>query len=481
MEEIKKSFQDDPVIQKNRWLIFFTIGMFTFMSTLDGSIVNVALPVISTNLGHPIAQIEWIVTSYLMTICSLLLFFGRMGDAVGKIKVFRIGALLFIIGSFLCGFSHNLTMLVCSRIIQAAGASMTMAVNMGIVTDIFPITERGRALGMTGMLVSLGSITGPGLGGLIVKSLGWQYIFWVNVPIGLVLAFLGLKILPKDLFTKKVVFDIAGIFLFIVFIVSFFSGILLSQQFGFSDIRIIAALVVAAISIIAFVLVETKKEQPMLQLSILKNAMFLLSSLTGFLVFIVLFCFNIIFPFYTQSILALPPDQSGLLLMVFPLAMAVTAPLSGALSDKIGSEWLTFIGLLLLTAIQVAFSTLNQSSPIAFICVMILFAGIANGIFQSPNNSMAMSSVPRQFLGIAGSISALSRNMGMVVGISVATTTLFAMMSKKAGYRVTGMIPDKPEIFLHGMHGIFHLTAFICLVALCLTGYRLYKNKFTQA
>lgn len=180
------TYQENSEIQKKRWMILIVLNLFTFMSTLDGSIVNIALPVLSRTLNLPVAQIEWVTTAYLMAICAAILFFGKLGDMVGKIKIFKIGTIVFILGSLLCGLSHSLPMLLISRIIQALGASMTMANSQGIVTDIFPSTERGKALGLIGTFVSLGSIAGPSLGGIIVSSLGWPYIFWVNVPIGLV-------------------------------------------------------------------------------------------------------------------------------------------------------------------------------------------------------------------------------------------------------------------------------------------------------
>ncbi|MDU5950894.1 MAG: MFS transporter, partial [Paenibacillus macerans] len=158
------SYQEDPQIQKRRWLILVVLNLFTFMSTLDGSIVNIALPVISKQLDLQVAEAEWVVTAYLMMICAAILFFGKLGDIVGKIKVFKWGMIIFTVGSLLCGFSSSLTMLVGSRLIQALGASMTMANNQGIITDIFPATERGRALGLIGTFVSLGSIAGPSLG-----------------------------------------------------------------------------------------------------------------------------------------------------------------------------------------------------------------------------------------------------------------------------------------------------------------------------
>ncbi len=481
MSSIPKTYQEDENVQKRRWLILVILNLFVFMSTLDGSIVNIALPVISKNLSLPIAKTEWVVSSYLIAICTLILFFGKLGDIIGKIKIFKWGTIIFIIGSLLCGFSKTLPLLVTFRAVQALGASMTMANSQGIVTDIFPARQRGKALGLIGTFVSLGSIAGPSLGGVIVSALGWEYIFWVNVPIGLIVIALGWRMLPRDLIKITAKLDITGSLLFALFIISLFVSLLLGQQVGYGDIRIILSFVVALISFVVFLWVENHKSEPMLHLALFKNPLFSLSILCGFLVFVANFCFNIISPFYTQNILLLTPLSAGFLLMLFPITMAIVAPLSGSLSDKIGSELLTFLGLLVMAIAQIGLATLHDGSPIALVGTLVGMLGLGSGLFQSPNNSLVMSTVPRTQLGIAGSVNSLVRNVGMVVGISLATTVLFGVMSHKAGYRVTGLIPHRPDIFLEGMHVVFIGSASICFVAAMLTGWRLIKAKLTPA
>lgn len=467
------SYQQDESVQKRRWIILIILNLFTFMSTLDASIVNVALPDISHRLHLPIANSEWVVTIYLMVICVFILMFGRLGDMFGKILIFRIGTILFIIGSLLCGLSGNLPFLLAARVVQAIGASMTMANNFGIATDIFPGRERGRALGLIGTFVSLGGITGPGLGGFIVYSLGWNYIFWINVPIGIVVIFLGWRMLPKDIYRSKGRLDKSGTLIFAAFIILFFTGLLLGQNVGYQDIRIIASILLAAVLLFIFIEVEwRKKEDPMLQLRLFKNGLFSVSIICAFLVFVSNFCFNIIAPFFTQDILGLTARDSGFVLMLFPIAMAIVAPLSGALSDKIGSEILTFIGLMVLVASQIGLGFLNAESPAAYVGFLTALMGVGSGFFQSPNNSLVMSTVPRSQLGSAGSVNALIRNLGMIVGITFATTLLFFSMSLKAGYRVTGLISGRPDIFLYAMHIVFLASAGICMICAILTGVR---------
>ncbi|WP_379150760.1 MFS transporter [Paenibacillus sp. sgz5001063] len=477
MSTLSATYQEDAAVQKKRWMILIVLNLFTFMSTLDGSIVNIALPVLVKKLQLPIAQVEWVTTGYLMAICAVILFFGKLGDIAGKIRIFKIGTVIFIIGSLLCGLSASLPFLIASRVIQAIGASMTMANSQGIVTDIFPATERGKALGLIGTFVSLGSIAGPSLGGIIVSALGWEYIFWVNVPIGIIAIVLGWKVLPKDLIRVKSRIDLPGSLLFAIFIVTLFAGLLLGQQLGYGDSRILSALVAATAAFIAFITVELRRNQPLLQLSLFKNPLFSLSILCAFLVFVTNFCFNIIAPFYAQNMLNLSPFYAGFLLMLFPISMVIVAPLSGAWSDKIGSEFLTFAGLIVMVIAQFGLARLHEGSAVALVGVWIAMLGIGSGLFQSPNNSLIMSKVPRTQLGSAGSVNSLVRNVGMVVGITIATSILFNVMSSKAGYRVTGLIPGRPDIFLSGMHVVFMTSSAICLVSALLTGWRMISIK----
>lgn len=441
MSSVSATYQEDKEIQKKRWMILIVLNIFTFMSTLDGSIVNIALPELSKQLKLPMAQIEWVTTGYLMAICAAILFFGKLGDIVGKIRIFKIGTIVFVIGSMLCGLSVSLPALIASRVIQALGASMTMANSQGIVTDIFPATERGKALGFIGTFVSLGSIAGPSLGGIMVSTLGWEYIFWVNVPIGTSRYIFGWKVLPKDLTRVKSSIDVPGSLLFAVFIITLFAGLLLGQQLGYGNSLIVTSIIVAVVSFVAFIWMELRRKEPLLQLSLFKNPLFSLSILCGFLVFTANFCFNIIAPFYAQNMLNLSPFYAGFLLMLLPICMVVVAPMSGALSDKIGSEFLTFAGLVVMVIAQFGLAQLHVGSSVVLVGVWIAMLGIGSGLFQSPNNSLVMSKVPRTQLGSAGSVNSLVRNVGMVVGITIATTILFQVMSSKAGYRVTGLVP----------------------------------------
>ena len=470
------NYQSDQRVQKNRWWILVAVGLFTFMSTLDGTIVNIALPVISKDLHIPMSQSEWVVSLYLIVVCSFILFFGKLSDIYGKIKVFRLGAIFFIGGSLLSGIRINLIFLLVARALQAFGAAMTMATNNGIITEIFPATERGKALGTIGSFVALGSIAGPGLGGLILSHLSWSYIFWLNVPVGLIAAIIGAIFLPKDITFTKSALDKAGSFSFALGMITLFGGIFLGQQLGFSSLPVLLMLLVGLVSFIWFIYVENHVANPLLQFKLFKNPDFSISLLCALLIFITNFFFNVVTPFYLENARHLSPGKTGLILMILPVVQLFAAPVAGSVSDKIGPKLITFIGLVLLLISQIGYTLCNLNSPMWLFIISIAIMGLGSGIFSSPNNSLVMSSVEQKDLGIAGSINSLSRNLGMVIGISSATTVLFAAMSRAKGERVTAYLPKQPEIFIYGMHVVFIISMIICLITVLLSGWRLFKN-----
>ncbi|MFD1483733.1 MFS transporter [Lacticaseibacillus baoqingensis] len=466
-------YSSDPTVQKHRWWILLAVGMFTIMSTLDGSIVNIALPVMAKALHIPMNQAEWVVLLYLIVICALLLLMGRLGDLVGKIRVFRFGTGLFVLGSFLAGFNHSLALLLCARFIQAIGAAMTMANNNGIITAIFPPQERGQALGLIGSFVAVGSIAGPGIGGLILGVLPWGYIFWINVPIGIATMIVGHAVLPKELVAPKQDIDWAGFGSYVLMIVPLFLGVAFGQEQGFLQPQILALFGVGIVGFWGFGTIERHRLQPLVPLRLFANGEFTLSLLSGFLIFVVNFFSVVITPFYLENARGFAPTVAGNLLMVFPVVQVVIAPMAGALADKIGPYLLTVVGLSLILIAQIGYVLWQQATPMWGLALVIAINGLGNGIFQSPNNTMIMSAVAASDLGIAGGLNALARNFGMVVGISAATTTLFATMSQLAHQPMTTYPLGHNGWFIVGMHGAFVVASGLCLVALGISGYRL--------
>ena len=465
---------------RSKWSILIIVLMATFMSTLDSSIVNVALPKMADALNVTTSSIQLVVTSYLIVIIGTILIFGRLGDMLGKTKMFIFGLGLFTFGSLLCGITSSFPILILARIVQSIGAAGTMANNQGIIAETFPQNERGKALGLLGTAVALGSLVGPGLGGLIVGAASWEMIFLINVPVGIISLFYAFKLLPKGHKIVKGKLDGVGAALFMFTIVPLFGALNEGLTRGFTDPIILSGFIVAIISFTAFILVEKKKENPLLQLQIFSNKLFSLSIFCGFITFVAIFCNNIILPFYLQDVMNYTPQHTGLILMVFPLILTVVAPVSGTLSDKIGSEVLTFIGLLLISLGLILMSILNVDSTLFSMIIFIAILSIGMGLFQSPNNSLIMSTVPKDKLGIAGSVNALVRNLGMVCGIALSTTLLYSMMSSKIGYRVTDYVAGRNDAFIYGMKIVYITAGIISLVGAILTFLRLKGKGYSK-
>lgn len=447
------------------------------MSTLDGSIVNVALPNMAVNLKVGMAGVTWVVTSFLITVAATILIFGRIGDIKGKTKVFSFGVVLFTIGSLLCGFTNSLLVLVIARVIQAIGAAATMATNQGIITQVFPANERGRALGVLGTFVALGSMAGPPLGGVIVSMLSWKYIFLINVPIGIIVFIMTVKVFPKS---NKVVdekLDGRGAVLFMIATVAFFGAVVQGQSTGYNNPVMIGAFIVSFISFVAFIIAEKKIDMPLLDLSIFSNSLFSISIICAFTSFVAISASNIILPFYFQDTLKFSAALTGIFMIVSPIVLSIVAPFSGYLSDKIGSEILTLIGLIFTSLGLFLISSLNEKSSVVLLLIYIVIMTMGNGMFQSPNNSLVMSTVPRNKLGIAGSVNALIRNLGFVLGTSVSTLILYSRMSAKVGHRVTDYIVGRDDVFMYGMKFVYICAGGLCLFGVIITAIRFYNSK----
>lgn len=468
-------------IYKNRMIILINVVLMTFMATLDGSIVNVALPNMASKLSVNTETIAWTVSAYIITIAGTILIFGRLGDIIGKTRIFHFGIIVFTLGSLLCGASPSFYILIIARCIQGIGASATMATNQGIITQVFPSNERGKALGISGTFVALGSLTGPLIGGFIIWLFKWNYIFLINVPIGIALFIMAMKILPKSEKHKQEKLDTRGAILFTISIVSLFFSLISGEDFGYGNYLIISGFIVSIITFIIFIMLERKTEVPLLQLSLFNNRLFSLSIFCAFISFVSISSTTIIQPFYLQDTMKYPSLYAGFLMGVYPVVMAVVAPFSGSLSDKIGSEFLTFLGLVINSTGLFLMSTLTQYTSIYLMLLFVIIMSIGNALFQSPNTSLIMSNAPRHMLGITGSVNALIRNLGMITGISLSLIILYNRMSHELGYNVSDYVKGQDDAFVYGMRGAYLTAATICFIGAILTAFRLYNKRKNRA
>ena len=455
-------------------LILVALGMFTFMSTLDASIVNIALPVMANDLSIPMNQATWSVSIYLITISGLLTLFGNLGDQLGKIRVFKWGTYIFTLGSLLAGINLGLGFLLLARVVQAVGASMTMSNSFGISTSVAPANMRARAMATIAMFVSLGSIAGPAVGGLILSILKWPFIFWINVPLGLITIVLGEFIFPKTNRTKELLtIDWIGTIIFFMMIAIFFGGINVAQEQGFTAILPIVSYILSIILLISFIKWEQRTSKPLIDLSIFKEKMFTLSVITSFLVFASGFFINVLLPFYLENLRQIKPGVAGMYMMSYPLAMLIGTPIAGAIADRFDREYVTFFALTGITLGMSGWLFMTDQSPLYFVAMLSAWTGFSTSFFNSPNNAITMSNAPKSQLGVAGAINALARNVGMISGTTIVTTTLYISMSKQMGHQVTTYPVGHPTVFVNGLHFAMFFGMFLVLIAWSLTGYRL--------
>ncbi len=462
---------------RSRWVVLAITVVMAFMASLDSSIVNVALPHMAEELGVATGEIAWVVSSYLIVITVCILAFGRLGDLKGQSRIFRYGLLIFTLGSLLCGLTHTLPLLIGARVVQAVGAAAGMANSQGIITRTFPPEERGRALGINATAVALGSLTGPALGGLLISVAGWEYLFWLNVPVGLAAYFANLKFPGQPHGPSLEKLDLRGAGLFMLFIAPLFIALEYGQFIGYGRSLILAMFGLSLVAGTAFFLMEYKTPAPMLDLRIFKNKWYSISIFCAFASYVTISCSNIVLPFYLQNVLGLPPERAGLYMTIYPLVLALVAPVSGYLSDKFGSEVLTLIGLSLASGGLFLMGTLGEQPQYLIMGIYIGLMSLGNGLFQSPNTSLLMSLVPRDKLGIGGSVNALVRNMGFTLGIALSTAILYGGISAKLGYRVSDYVPGRNDAFVFGMRLTYITAAAIGLAGVLVTAFRLYQRR----
>jgi len=451
------------------WLVFGVTAIGTFMATLDSSILNVALPVIAADFAVGLDTVQWAVTAYLLAICSLLLLFGRAGDIYGRRRVYATGFVIFTLGSLLCGVASGIWLLVAARVIQAVGASMLMANAQGIVTATFTGPERGRALGLTSTMVGLGSLTGPGLGGLLIDAFGWRSVFFVNLPIG-ILGFMASKILPANRPAASERMDIPGAIIFAGAMVAFLLVLNQGDQWGWLTVKTLTGIAVAFCLFVLFWVQEHKTEQPLVDLTLFQNRPFLFGIIAALLTFMAMSANSILLPFFMHSVLAFSVTQMGLVMTAFPVMMATVAPISGYLSERVNHALLTACGLTIMTAGLLYHIWLDQTATLSQVFIGQAIMGLGNGMFQSPNNNSIMSSVPTDKLGIAGGVNALIRNVGMVSGVALAVA-LFEYL-RRIYLPQTAVAESETAAFLAAYRGAVFVAAVLAGFAAIISALR---------
>ncbi|MGD9210821.1 MAG: DHA2 family efflux MFS transporter permease subunit [Desulfobacteraceae bacterium] len=466
-----------------KWLIASAVGAGVFLATLDGSIVNVSLPTMVAALNTNFAIIQWIVLSYLLTLTTLMLGFGRLGDILGKKQIYLLGFTIFTIASALCGFASNVYFLIGFRIAQAIGAAMIVSLGAAILTESFPPTERGKAMGFIGAVVAVGIVTGPTLGGIIIDLLSWHWIFFVNIPIGIIGIMMVWRFIPNLNPAQRQKFDYFGAIVLFTSLICFLIGLSLGQQFGFSNLLVLILLLAALILMTGFILLELRVQQPMINLSLFKNSLLCVNLFTGFISFIAMGGTIILIPFYLELILGYQTMKVGLLMSAIPIMMGIFSPISGSFSDRLGSRPITLLGLAVLCISYFASSTLSmQTDELGFI-LRILGIGVGMGLFLSPNNSAIMGAGSKNQLGIISGLMALTRSLGQVVGVSVIGTLWAVRIRTITGNWELKDVTKAPlSAQVQGLQFIFIVVGIMIFAGFCISiyGYILDRKKLNR-
>jgi EmrB/QacA subfamily drug resistance transporter len=416
---------------ETKWLVLVAVGIGTFMSALDGSVVNTVLPVITDYFKSDVATIEWVVTVYLLVVSGVLLSFGRLGDLRGNKTVYIWGFVIFIAGSALSGLSPTPVYLIGSRAFQALGAAMLFANSPAILTKTFPASQRGQALGLQGTMTYLGLTTGPFLGGWLADTFSWHAVFFINLPVGLLALWLSWRVIPKDTPVERVKeFDLTGSFTFMAGLVALLLGLNQGSSWGWLSPLTLGLILGSFVILWIFVWIESRSPAPMLDLSLFRRRVFNMSTISPVLNYLCVYGVLFLMPFYLIQARGLSAAQAGLILTAQPLVMALMAPLAGTLSDRVGSQIPTTLGMLILSAGLFLLSRLTLTSPFIHVILGLAVSGLGIGLFVAPNNSALMGSAPKSRQGIASGVLALARNVGMVLGIGLTGAIFTTFLSR---------------------------------------------------
>jgi EmrB/QacA subfamily drug resistance transporter len=406
-----------PVMNRRRW-VTLNIAIGVYMSTLDASIVNISLPTIIRSLNTDLTAVAWVVMAYLIVITGCLLLMGRLSDLFGQRRLYLIGFLTFTSGSALCGFSPTIDFLIGSRMIQGLGASALMANGPAILTTAYPEEERGKALGILGSVVSVGFLTGPILGGFLVEHLGWRSIFFINLPIGAIGIYLSSKVLERVVPTGKSRVDLWGAILLFFFLTSLL--LFLNQVVQGLAPLLWLWLFLSLFWFSLFIIVELRSPSPLVDLKLFRRRLFISSLGASFLSFWMSAAHTFVIPFFLQNILEYSPSKAGMLIFPVALTIMVMAPFAGRFSDRVGVRIPATIGLALTSLTVFSFTFLKLGTNDLDILWRQIVLGIGISLFNPANNSAIIGSLPREKVGLASSFLALSRNLGMVIGVAFA-------------------------------------------------------------
>jgi EmrB/QacA subfamily drug resistance transporter len=436
--------------ENKKWWTLGAVSVGLFVIMLDNTVVNVALPAMQRSLHIGLSELEWVVTGYALTFAAFMLTGGKLADLLGRRLIFMLGLAVFTGASLACGLAPNGGFLIGARVVQGLGGALMNPATLSIITATFPPRQRGTAIGIWAGVSAMALAIGPLVGGLLTEHVNWNWIFFINVPIGI----LGLLAIPLFIDESRDTSheqrpDVPGLITSGIGLFSLTYAFIESNNYGWGSTRILIAFAIAAVSLVAFVLLERQQRLPMLDLSLFRNRTF--SGANTAMLFVGLAMFGTFFyvSLYMQNVLHYSPVQAGASFLPMTCLIIVIAPQAGKLSDRVGSRWLVGGGMTLLTVMLLYYSTLGAHESFWVILPGLLIGGLGMGTTMTPVTAAAMSSVPVDKAGVGSAVLNSARQVGGSLGIAV----MGAIVASGAGSAHT------PTAFLGGFHDALRVAA----------------------
>ncbi len=406
--------------------ILWIVAAGTLLSALSSSAVNLALPDIGREFGASLENTRWIVQGYLLAVGILLLAAGRLSDMLGHGRVYLGGFLLLGFASLACGLSNGLTQLVALRVAQGISGALIMSAGPALVTTAIRPGARGRSLGLLSTATYVGLTIGPTLGGSLVSTLGWRWIFLMNVPVCLGISLIGIRHLMRRAGGRRAPFDLPGFLLLMAGLPALLLGLSKAASWGLLSGRTLGLVLGGVLVLALFARFQRGRDNALLDLDLFRSRLFTGSALSALCNYVALFCVLLLLPFYLVEGQGRNPAQAGMILSIQPLVMALIASPAGWLSDRFGTRLLTVSGMVVLASGLFALSLIGPDASIGDVMLRLGVIGLGTGIFISPNSSALMGSAPRRRQGTAGALLAEARVLGMLLGVVLGTAVFEA-------------------------------------------------------
>ena len=427
---------------EHRWQILAALAGVILTASLVFSSAAVVLPAIVREFNIDFDVGQWVLLSYTLAQTSIMPMVGRLGDMIGKRPVFLGGTIAFMITSILPGLAPTIELLLFFRVLQAVSAAFAITLNYGIVIENFPSSERGKALGAFGAIFAAGSIVGPMLAGALLETLSWRWIFFVGQPLSAISLVLAWRYLPKTRPTGRESFDWTGSFLLFAGLLALMLYLTFGDRIGFRSPVMLGLFAVSLLSIWQFVRNEARVQDPLVDLSLFRNAQFSVNLAIRIITNVAMGGLWFLFPFYLSNILQIEPLLAGMLLTTFWIWFGVAVLVSGTLSDRFGVRLITGVGLAILAFGCYTVSTLSAASTAADFVLRVAPVALGFGISHSPTNSAVMSSVPRERLGIASGTNTIGRFLGRTAGVAALGAVWASRVNAYAGPELSGAVTE---------------------------------------